>query len=370
MKVVFWQDVFSPHLIYLSNELSKIPNVEVLYVAECEMVSSRLEFGWEVNLPSNSNFIIAPDKLKVKEILEKLSPNCIHICQGFREVGINLYAKEYLKNNNITYWVIAEEILIKGLFGLFKSIFYLYIIYINRKSIKGLLSIGYNANKWFIKIPLQKKNIFSFTYFLSDEFYYVNHNYIENKTIKLIFVGQLIQRKRVDLLINALSNCKLTCFDLTIVGSGLLENKLKLISNNNQKFKITWCGNLKMHEVKSKIQQSDCLILPSDFDGWGAVTTESLMLGTNVICSTGCGSAEVVKESPYGIVFEAGNVIELTKALNKVIDLGKLDPDKKTIISNWSRKIGAKYGAKYLHKILTFSYSENHTRPIEPWLIK
>ena len=35
-----------------------------------------------------------------------------------------------------------------------------------------------------------------------------------------------------------------------------------------------------MSKVYSIIRQSDCLVLPSRFDGWGAVVTESLMIGT------------------------------------------------------------------------------------------
>lgn len=355
-------------MIYLSYELSKYEDLEVMFVAECEMVSSRLNFGWEVNLPSNSNFIIALDKEKVNAILENSPVNSIHICQGFRPIGIQKYVHEYLNKNKLKYWIIAESISSKGLFSIFKSLFYFILISLKRKSIIGFLSIGYNLNKWFIDYPLSKEQIFPFAYFLSDELQY-NGIYFTNKNIKIIFVGQLIQRKRLDLLLDSLIRCNNTNIELTIVGSGVLENKLKYLSTNINNLKINWCGNLKMHEVKNLIKESDCLVLPSDFDGWGAVTIEALMLGTNVICSSNCGSAEVVKNSPYGLVFESGNVNDLTIAIKKIIDLGKLDNNQKTIISNWSRKLGAISGAKYLYEILSYN-KNNNTRPLVPWLIK
>jgi glycosyltransferase involved in cell wall biosynthesis len=353
-------------MIYLAHELSKFDNLEVIYVAECEMVPSRAAFGWEVNLPSNSNFIIAQDKCKVNQILENSNNDSIHICQGFRSIGIQIFVQDYLKKHNLKYWIIAESISINGLFGLFKSFYYFILISLKRNSIIGYLAIGYNTNLWYINKSLRYNQIFPFGYFLSDDFQFKKNKCISTK-FKLIFVGQLIQRKRVDLLLEALFKCNYSNVEITIVGNGILESNLKNLSNKYNNFTTIWCGNLKMHEVKNLIKESNCLILPSDYDGWGAVTIESLMLGTNVICSSKCGSAEVVKNSPFGIVFDSGNVNDLTNAIKKVIDFGILDCNKRFIISNWSKKLGARSGANYLYQILTYN-EVNNQRPTAPWL--
>jgi glycosyltransferase involved in cell wall biosynthesis len=353
-------------MIYLAHELSKFEDLEVIYVAECEMVPSRIAFGWDVNLPPNSNFIIANDKYNVNKILDNSPRDSIHICQGFRSFGIQNYVQDYLKKHNLKYWIIAESIAINGLIGVFKSFYYFILILLRRNLIIGYLAIGNNANQWFINKSLRNDQIFPFGYFLSDDLFYEENNLNFNK-IKLIFVGQLIQRKRLDLLFEALFKCNNSNIELTIVGSGILENKLKIMSANYNNFNIIWRGNLRINEIKNLIKESNCLILPSDFDGWGAVTIESLMLGTNVICSSKCGSAEVVKNSPFGLVFESGNVNDLTNAINKIIDFGIIDHNIRIIISNWSRKLGARSGAKYLYQILTYNKIKKK-RPIAPWI--
>ena len=50
-----------------------------------------------------------------------------------------------------------------------------------------------------------------------------------------------------------------------------------------------------MSKIGNTIYQADNLVLPSSHDGWGAVTTEALMVGTPVICSDTCGSSLIVK---------------------------------------------------------------------------
>ena len=47
---------------------------------------------------------------------------------------------------------------------------------------------------------------------------------------------------------------------------------------------------------------ADVLVLPSRFDGWGAVVNEALMVGTPVICSDRCGASDVIENGRNGYV--------------------------------------------------------------------
>jgi hypothetical protein len=62
-------------------------------------------------------------------------------------------------------------------------------------------------------------------------------------------------------------------------------------------------GSYLSTEVPRAMAQADCLVLPSIHDGWGAVASESLMVGTPVVCSDACGVAGVVQASGVGGVF-------------------------------------------------------------------
>ena len=65
--------------------------------------------------------------------------------------------------------------------------------------------------------------------------------------------------------------------------------------------------NNTITKIPEVICESDCLVLPSRYDGWGAVISEALMVGTPVICSDNCGAANVVTASNVGSVFSTND---------------------------------------------------------------
>ncbi len=68
------------------------------------------------------------------------------------------------------------------------------------------------------------------------------------------------------------------------------------------------------------MDKCDLLILPSIFDGWGAVVNEALGRGMRVLCSNGCGSSVLLDGEQRGSVFnlEANDFeLHLVKWLKK-----------------------------------------------------
>src|SRR5690606_8206744 len=142
---------------------------------------------------------------------------------------------------------------------------------------------------------------------------------------RLGFVGQMIRRKRVDLLIEALAhsssrrNCRLEC-----VGTGVEESTLQTMAHEflgpgAAEFR----GAQPFDEVKRTIDSLDCLVLPSDFDGWGAVVSEALIRGVPVIASDACGAIAALIHSNAGQVFQAGNASSLSAAIDRQVAKGK-----------------------------------------------
>ena len=107
-----------------------------------------------------------------------------------------------------------------------------------------------------------------------------------------------------------------------------------------------------MSKIPKIISETDCLVLPSIHDGWGAVTSEALMVGTPVICSNSCGSSVAVKASKVGGVFVSENLKSLAKILRKQYKIGKISITQRKIISKWAKCLNANSGAKYLDSIL------------------
>ena len=177
----------------------------------------------------------------------------------------------------------------------------------------------------------------------------------------------MIKRKKVDHLINAVAALKFEKVELWIVGQGPEEKYLRSLADFLIPKKVKWFGVVPMYKASNIIRQSDCLVLPSRFDGWGAVVSESLMVGTPAVCSDACGSSVIVKASGVGGVFSVNHKNAFVNMLRKQYKLGKLDLKKRQKIAHWAKCLGASAGAEYLDLIIT-----NPKQAIKniPWNIK
>ena len=123
---------------------------------------------------------------------------------------------------------------------------------------------------------------------------------------KIAFVGRLVPKKGLDILIRALSFLMADNmnFSLEIVGSGPLENELKVLARQQQieEF-IHWHGVQPPEQVRSILRQSSCLCTPSivapngDRDGIPNTVLEAMAAGLPVIATQTGGISEVLSNS-------------------------------------------------------------------------
>ena len=120
---------------------------------------------------------------------------------------------------------------------------------------------------------------------------------------KIAFVGRLVPKKGLDILIRALHYLKVSGiqFSLEIVGSGPLEDELKDLANQQQVVEfIHWHGVQPPEAVRSILRQSSCLCAPSvvapngDRDGIPNTILEAMAVGLPVISTPVGGIAEAL----------------------------------------------------------------------------
>ena len=127
----------------------------------------------------------------------------------------------------------------------------------------AIIAVSYFLKK-AIEDALIKKVIFVPN--LVDESYFIpNYKGNNKECFTFIFIGGLIERKGIDVLINAFSiisdDKKIK---LKIIGEGILENYYKAYSKQKGvDHKIEWTGFLNRRQVVEEIQQADSLILSS-----------------------------------------------------------------------------------------------------------
>lgn len=185
--------------------------------------------------------------------------------------------------------------------------------------------------------------------------------------MRLLFVGQLITRKGVDLLLDAMAQADSERCTLTVVGGGEEESRLRALSRQlGLSQRVSWAGVKSMSEMASVMRTADFLVLPSRFDGWGAVASEALIAGTPVICSDSCDCAGVVAASGAGRVFQSGSVSGLTGCIQHAIADGPPSDQTRAQTRQWARCLTADADAQYLLEVIE-AHRTGGQAPTPPW---
>ncbi|WP_240125142.1 glycosyltransferase family 4 protein [Thermomonas alba] len=380
-EVWFWQTVVTPHMAALAAACAAAGH-RVTYVAQCAMTPDRIQQGWSVPEIKGVDVRLAGDAAQMRRVAKEAPQTAHHLFQGLRGNDLLAVAQRQLRWRGMRQWVVMEAVADAGAPGHIKRALYRALFLRYRRDLAGVLAIGCGTRDWVVARGMPAQRVFPFAYFLGEPTTGFESSstskMVEEKAgkspsscVRLLFVGRLISLKRVDLLIEALRrlfDAGFSGFSLEIVGDGPLREGLR----QQAAFlgdRVTWHGAVPMPQARRHMAQADCLVLPSDHDGWGAVVSEALMAGTPVICSDACGAAEVVRASGVGAVFPAGDAAALAECLKSVLEAGAQSPQARQELAAWARCLGAEAGADYLQRI--FAYMEGHVpRPRPPWQTK
>jgi glycosyltransferase involved in cell wall biosynthesis len=337
----------------------------VTYVAESMMSQDRANLGWTAPILPGIELTHIVSKTSGMEVLSNAPKDAIHICEGLRSNGLVGLASMEMSNRHLCQWVIMETVDDSSWLGFFKRLEYRRLFFLRYRRLQGVLAIGHRATDWFVARGLPKECVFPFSYFLPTQ-----KNNIRPKVagccFRFIFVGNLIERKRLDFLINALSIFPLGSIELVVVGNGPMYETLQAQAELSCPGRVFWLGCLNMENVSTEIAKADCLVLPSRHDGWGVVASEALMVGTPVICSDSCGVAGVVAASGCGGVFRSGNLDDLRVKLKQVITEGNISIEAREKLAQWAYCLNANRGAEYLLEILRY-LRLGGVKPSAPW---
>jgi glycosyltransferase involved in cell wall biosynthesis len=141
--------------------------------------------------------------------------------------------------------------------------------------------------------------------------------------INLLFVGILIPRKGVHLLLDALGELSHYSWRLRIVGDetldvsyveSLREGALRLGN------RVEFLGRVTPEELSEIYLDSDIFILPSYFEGYGIVVAEAVLHLLPTIASKVGGIPEIVQDGKEGILVPPGDKSALKQALQDFLE--------------------------------------------------
>ena len=258
--------------------------------------------------------IISPKK-KITQVISNFKPKSI-IFGGYR-LKYSYYINKIIKENNIKSYYWLERLDRSKKLKLFLNEVLLKKIL---KKATGILAIGNEAKKFYKKF---NNNIINLPYSIK----FINKiakPKINKKKIKFLFVGQLIKRKSIEIIINLLNTKNFLNFQMTFVGEGTYKNEILKLSRKNNNIKYFRFQN--NNKLKTIYQKNDVLIFLSKFDGWGVVALEAMNYKLAIISSKNVGSKEIFCKDNF-IIEPKANELEkkidyIIKNYKKIRDLG------------------------------------------------
>lgn len=175
------------------------------------------------------------------------------------------------------------------------------------------------------------------------------------RIVKFLFVGKLIYRKGFDLLIQAVE--KLISagkqFEVYVLGDGPDKALLHKASTEVRRA-IKFIGFRELSEVPSVYANSDVLVFPTRYDGWGMAVVEAMAAARPVISSCNSVSAtEVIRDNVNGFLLGDNNAHLLAKRMECFIDGPELVHSMGLAARADSLHFSAENGARRIVKLLS-----------------
>jgi glycosyltransferase involved in cell wall biosynthesis len=152
------------------------------------------------------------------------------------------------------------------------------------------------------------------------------HTTIDDDPPRFLFMGRLVDWKRLDWAIQALANVPGASLD--VIGDGPMRDEwMRLAAKLNIEDRIRFRGWLPQHECARLLQSATALVLPSIYECGGAVVLEAMAAGVPVIAVAWGGPEDYIDETCGILVppLDAATVVDgFTAGMKKLIDQPQL----------------------------------------------
>lgn len=153
------------------------------------------------------------------------------------------------------------------------------------------------------------------------------HDY--SNGVRHIYVGSLIKRKHLDIVIKAFINTANKNDTLTVVGGGPEEGNLKkLVKELNAEERIVFTGRISRHEVLEYMKDAQIFTLISHGETYGMVYIEAMLHGCLVIASKGEGFDGIIQDGINGFICEPGDISSLESIFMRIAKLSIKERNK------------------------------------------
>lgn len=157
----------------------------------------------------------------------------------------------------------------------------------------------------------------------------------DSKNVRILYCGQLIERKGVGHLLDAFLSVadEFPDSELMFVGEGPLRQSLAQRVPPQFRSRVIFAGFQPPDRLPQDFSTADLFVLPSLHDGWGVVVNQALGAGLPIICSSAVGAADLVTAGWNGFIVPPADAPALANAMRDLLS----DRDRRRAFGENSR---------------------------------
>lgn len=330
---IAWQPVLTDHQAFTLQELSRQSGAKVLaYVMRLED-SVRQAQGWTDTQVTTIERRLIPPAGTLRYCCRRLrehrrdvhlfgspfdQPKMILTLLMAALLGVDFYLiSEPYSPRSEGYFDDASSLFSRIKARLRPMVYRCYALLIRRR-VSGIFAISSLAVAQYRRAGLPASKLFPFGYFVPrtiEKRGLVRFDGSARAGLRIVFIGSLIRRKGIELLIAAVGRLIANGHAVLMDAFGPGDPASLLFDETG----IRYRGLIPFGHAQEVIEGYDVLVLPSRFDGWGVVVNEALSAHVSVVCSDQVGARALVEKFGAGAIFTAGDAHALYLALRNVL---------------------------------------------------
>jgi glycosyltransferase involved in cell wall biosynthesis len=143
--------------------------------------------------------------------------------------------------------------------------------------------------------------------------------------LRLFFLGNIIPRKGLHTLVEAVNELPRKAWTLSVAGSQRLNRSYanqirKKVAAYDLQEHIRFMGPLQEAEVIDQMHSSHVLVVPSSYEGFGIAYLEGMGFGLPAIASTGGAAKEIITPGLDGFLIPPGDSSALAQTLGLLVE--------------------------------------------------
>jgi glycosyltransferase involved in cell wall biosynthesis len=292
-------------------EIDGEPNDEVIDGITIMRRGNRNTFNFKVPMLYKKHFIDEPFDVVIDDVNKIPFYLPLFIGKKLLVLSHHFFGKSIFREANLLaglYVVIAEKMMD--------------FIYKN----SPIVTVSQSTKDEFLRRGYDKDKI-SIVHNAIDQSQYPMQVGTKNPDFTITYFGRIKKYKSIDNLFNAFATLqsKYPNIRLEIIGRGDFRPRLEAMAQKGAySHKVTFHGFVDDKEKIELLAKSHVVVNTSMKEGWGITNIEANACGTPIVSANSPGLKDSVKIDQSGLLYEYGNIQELTEKLELLITSSEL----------------------------------------------